>query len=338
MSMVLAHTARMKMETTLDHRAILQNQRSTSLFTIRILADGDPQRSAEPAAYCLAIDTSASSSEAFDARRKLAKLFIRHLPANAELAIVAFNEEASTLHELAPIEDPAAISAMLDELSPMSCGSNLSAGWLLGRRELSKTVISKRELLLLTDGEHTLGIRDELALANLAEQCAREGIHVSTFANARANLPLLGNIARAGAGSFHRSISPGNLPKIVAAELGALRPVAAQNIRLRVHQLDLCEGIAILGPNLGVETQKAQIEYALGDLLTGEERTLCFNLQTPIFPAIDGEACASLAGEELVEIELIYDEICHNGVKSHAIRQRVAVEATDFERLGRVSP
>jgi Ca-activated chloride channel family protein len=316
----------MKIETILDHQTILENRRSTVFFAVRLAADRLGTESAPPAAYCIVLDHSSSIDErVFALARRFAQELVRHLPEAAQFALVALDDSASALVDIAPVADKPALQAMIATIQQSDFGSNLSAGWLLAREQLRNAPPGlPRKILILTDGEHTAGVRDENLLMALAKQCTTEGIAVSTVNLSGANCGLLAEIAELGGGAYHAALTGENVLQIVAAEIGGLAPVAAQNVRVRIKGLDFCEGIEPLGFEIR-ESSAGWLTFAVGDLLSAEERTLCFNLTVPILPCIEDQPCASLASEALLDLEIGYEAVTPTGIFSKSFADTIRV-------------
>jgi Ca-activated chloride channel family protein len=318
----------MKIEVMLDHRTILENRRSTIFFALEFQAPKGPVIEGMGGAYVFVLDRSVSmSGEPFKMGQRAIQFLIRHLPRNAQLAFVIFDEAAELILPLTQASDKGAFRLMVDQLEPSNAGSNVSAAWLLACEEL-QTSAGPRRILLFTDGEHTAGIRDEKVLADLAAQGAKQGIRTSTFQASGGNAPLLEEIARAGQGGFHPNCGGEQLAAIVEKELGGLLPTVAQNVRLRINPSSFCDQIEALGMHHDLKSGAGgQIEVGLGDFLAEELRSACFNLEVQPLPCIDGEACASLEGESLLQVEAFYDEITTTGVVLRRWQQDVLVQA-----------
>ena len=163
--------ARMKIETILDHQTILENRRPQAFFAVRFQAPELPTPSTPPTAYCILLDQSASIDDhARELARRFATQLIRHLPANALLSIVTFHEIAEAVFDLAPAADKSALQFLINSIDSNDYGTNLAAALLLAREQLhhAPPTVASRKILLLTDGEHTAGVRDEKLLEQIA--------------------------------------------------------------------------------------------------------------------------------------------------------------------------
>jgi hypothetical protein len=313
----------MKIETILDHHTILENRRPQTFFAVRFQAPEIPTPASPAAAYCIALDQSASIDDhAAELARRFSTQLIRHLRANSLLSIVTFHETAEAIFDLAPVTDKASLRALVDNIESIDYGTNLSAALLLAREQLrhAPPSIASKKILLLTDGEHTAGVRDENLLEQIAVDCQAQGIQITTIHLGHTNPAFMDRISS----TYYANLSGENLLATVAQELGALQPIAAQNLRLRLKPLEFCEKIEPLGFNFA-ECSDGWLTTAIGDLLSSEERTLCFNLTIPLLPCIDDQPCASLANEALLELEVGYEAVASTGIapKVFAITVRI---------------
>jgi Mg-chelatase subunit ChlD len=77
-----------------------------------------------------------------------------------------------------------------------------------------------------------------------------------------------------------------------------------------------------------VSLPDGRVEYMVGDLVSGEEQILCFAMEALPMPCIDGEPVATFEGEELLELELLYDEITSSEVAPKSFTQVIRIQAT----------
>jgi DNA-binding beta-propeller fold protein YncE/Mg-chelatase subunit ChlD len=139
---------------------------------------GDDTRNADVA---LVIDTSGSMGDPtsaggptkLEAAREAARSFLGQLVAGRDqAAIVQFNSEASVVVPLT--DDPALAIAGLANLSQAS-GTNIGAALALGTQVLTgpeRRRDNNAVLILLTDGDPTVGTAEELAAASAASKAA----------------------------------------------------------------------------------------------------------------------------------------------------------------------
>ena len=66
----------------------------------------------------------------------------------------------------------------------------------------------------------------------------------------------------------------------------------------------------------------------MGDLVSGEERIVVFALSVLPLPTVGGQPVVSLEGEQLLELELAYDEIAADGISSKTFTQIIRIQST----------
>lgn len=321
----------MKTEFHLDYPTILANQSRPVHFAIRFEAETLSAPRVQPAAFCVVLDRSGSMAGApLEKAKEATKLAVRNLRSQDFFGLVVFDEEANVVIPLQPAKDKARLLKRIDEILPGG-STNLTGGWTLGRDELRKAPANTtRRLLLLSDGQLNHGIVEPGAVRQVVvsglehdlvrTSCLGFGEHY--------NEDLLAELARATNGEFHDADGAEKFPAIFAAELDGLQQLAVQNLRVRVQARDFCDGYAALGEYPMVELPDGQREFALGDLVSEEERILCFGVQVLPLPAIDGRPAVSLDGEELLGVEVLFDEFVREGMVSRTIRQTVRIQAT----------
>jgi hypothetical protein len=187
-----------------------------------------------------------------------------------------------------------------------------------------------RRLLLLSDGHLNHGIIEPDQVRQVVTGgLEHDRIRTSCLGFGEAyDEDLMSELARCTNGQFYDATNPEKLPAIFEAELDGLQKLSAQNLRVRIRQLPFCEQIEALGENPCVKLPDGRMEYALGDLVSGEEQVACWALEVLPLPCVNGRPVASLAGESLLEVEVLYDEITATGIESHTFQQTIRVQAT----------
>ena len=321
----------MKIETLLDHQTILANRAQPVGFALRIVADSLNQPRPRPAAFCAVLDRSGSmAGPPLIHAKAAASLAVKHLRVGDYFGLAIFDENAQVVIPLQQVKDKPAMQARIAEINDGG-STNLSAGWLLGRDELRKAPAGvARRLLLLSDGHLNAGIIEPLAINHLVAS----GLEQDTIRTACLgfgdgyNEDLMAEMARVTNGAFYDAASPEKLPAIFTAELDGLQRLAAQNVRVRLQRLNFCEQFVALGEYPATQLPDGRVEFALGDLVSDEERIACFNLEVLPMPCINNQPVVTLEGEELLAVEVLYDEISATGVASQTFTQTVRVVAT----------
>jgi hypothetical protein len=96
----------------------------------------------------------------------------------------------------------------------------------------------------------------------------------------------------------------------------------------RIQALDFCEKYSLLGEYPALSLPNGRMEFAMGDLVSEEERIVCFGVQALALPLINGKPPFDLKGEQLLNVEVLWDEILEQGVVSRTLTQQVRIQAT----------
>jgi ADP-ribosylglycohydrolase len=95
---------------------------------------------------------------------------------------------------------------------------------------------------------------------------------------------------------------------------------------VRLQKLHHCTGVSVLSDYPLVSLAEGGLEIALGDLVSEEERVLVLALEVlPIPPMPDDTPAASLQGEALLDLEILYDELVPDGVTSSKEQRTIEI-------------
>ena len=321
----------MKTEFLLDYPTILANQARPVHFVIRFNAEVLNQPRPRPAAFCAVLDRSGSmAGTALHHAKEAAKVAIRNLRSGDQFGLVVFDNTAQTVIPMQTVKNKKAFYDTIDRITDGG-QTNLTGGWMLGRDELRKTEASTtRRLLLLSDGHINQGIVEpaevkQIVGAGLEQDAVRTSC--LGFGN-NYNEDLMAELARVTNGKFYDAESPDKLSAIFASELDGLQKLVVQNLRVRVQALDFCEKFTLLGEYPALQLPDGRMEFAMGDLVSDEERIVCFGVQALAMPLIDGKPPFDLKGEQLLKVEVLWDEISEKGVFSQTLTQEIRIQAT----------
>lgn len=262
--------------------------------------------------------------------REAAKVAVRNLRPGDRFGLVIFDDEARTVIPLQPARNKQSFYDIIDRITEGG-STNLTGGWMLGRDELCKAEAgTTRRLLLLSDGHLNHGIVEppavrQVVVAGLEQDAVRTSC--LGFGDGY-NEDLMAELARATNGQFYDADSAETLPAIFASELEGLQKLAVQNLRVRIQPLDFCEKYSLLGEYPALQLPDGRMEFAVGDLVSEEDRIVCFGVQALALPLINGQPAFDLKGELLLQVEILWDEILEQGVVSRTLTQEMRIQAT----------
>ena len=321
----------MKINLQLDYRTILANRAQPVHFALQFQAENVSSPRPKPAAFCVVLDRSGSmKGQPLERAKEATCVAIRNLRREDQFALVLFESIAQVAIPLQACPDKQRLIELVNKIATAG-STNLTGGWMLGRDELKKAPAeASRRVLLLSDGLLNVGIVDPVQVRQIvASGLEADAIRTSSLGfGDHYDEKLLADLASVTNGQFYDADSPEKLPSIFAQELDGLQKLAVQNLRLRLKRLDFCESFGLLSGYGSLDLPDGRQEIAVGDLVSDEERILCFSLEVLPLPWVQGAPVLSLEGEKLLEVEILYDEIGETGIVSKRHQQTVRVQAT----------
>ena len=331
----------MKTELKLDYETLCAGKAATTNLVISFTAPHVADKDRRPIAFGVVIDRSGSmEGRPLVAAKDAAKLAVRNLRLEDRFTLVVFDDEAQCLTPLQMIKDK---KALLDQISAIETGgsTNICGGWSLGHEELGRSPDDMpRRLLLLTDGQVNVGITEpERVTAIAASGLERSRVRTSCLGFGDAyNEDLLAEMAKRSSGTFYNANDPEQLPMIFAEELEGLQSIAVQNLRVRVKPLDFCDRLDQLSDYPRTELEGGVIQFAVGDLVSDEQRHMVLQIEVPALPcAPDGSPVATLEGEQLVKVEIVWDAILPESIEHRTHEQIVRIQAVQNPEEVRVN-
>ena len=322
----------MKIQAQLDHSTILANQGCPVHLALELTAPFAEAGERRPMAFCAILDRSGSMAGRPLAHAKAAcEGIIRNLRTSDQFALVTFDDTAEVVLPMATVRDKARAIETVRRIQDRGC-TNLCAGWMLGRDELRKTEhTAARRTLLLSDGLLNRGIIDQPEVSRIVcDGLERSRIRTSTLGFGDCyDENLLEILATGSGGNFYDANSPEKLPAIFESELEGLQRTACQNVRVRVRKLDFCEAWSLYAAFRSVPLPDGRMEISLGDLTSEESATLAFHLDVLPLPLLpDGTAAATLEGERLLELEILWDDLTSPSLASRTHTQTIRILQT----------
>ncbi len=310
----------MKINCQLDYQTILRNLAQPVHVVVKLTAEKIEHQRQNPLAFCVVLDRSGSmAGKPLEHARKACELVVKNLRKEDYFSLVIFDDEAQVVVPLQQVKSKDAVIQVIRQIQDGG-STNLTGGWMLGRDELKKA----------TDGHLNAGIVDPVQVGRIvASGLEKDTVRTSTLGfGDKYSEDILRQLAKASGGDFHDADSPEKLPVIFKEELQGLQQITAQNVRMRVKTLDFCERWGQLSDYSYTSLPDNRIEFSIGDLVSEEDRIMVLLMEVLPLPLFNGQPVASLEGEKLLQLEILWDEIGEKEIKSCQHEQVIRVLGT----------
>ncbi len=212
---------------------------STVHILVKLSAAAAAASDRPPVNLALAIDRSSSmrGPRMAQALRAAAQL-VEKLEPRDRLTIVTFDASARVVFGPAPVTSEAK-SELHEVLADIStgAGTNLAAGMKKAAEALRAVYLREglSRLVLLTDGQPSVGVTNAQKLSELALREAKSGVTITGMGVGEGfDDELLTDIARCGQGGFHYLATPSDIPAAFGRELDGVFSIAATRAELKL--------------------------------------------------------------------------------------------------------
>lgn len=236
----------MQLEAKLEKQNIVPGLRQVNYLLVKLKTPPmavSPTR--QPLVIGLAIDKSWSmKGEKMEATIEAASAMVNWLTRYDYLTVIAYSADVQIVLPLVQLNDKISV---IDKISSIKVGTstNLSGGWLQALRTIESANISNsyKRVILLTDGQATIGIQDPDQFNQIASDHLSRGISTTTIGFGEdINEEVLRKISLSGGGNFYYVENPEHTSEIFFKEFGDIGALYAQGIELK---LKFNEGIKI---------------------------------------------------------------------------------------------
>lgn len=243
----------------------------------------------QPLVLGLALDRSWSMKGAkMDAVIQASASLVNWLTRRDFLTAVAYAEDVQVIQPLVALAEKNSVIHRLNSIQ-VGTSTNLSGGWLhvLRTLELQPIADGYKRVILLTDGNPTLGIKDPVQLIQIAADAYKKGISTTVigFGN-DFNEILLKEIAEAGGGNFYYIETPEETGDIFFKEFGDIGTLYAQSIELKVDfprgmdYLDIVSEVSSYSEPDPEETGRTKtLVIEVGDMRADDVKSLVLQLR-----------------------------------------------------------
>lgn len=253
-----------------------------------------------PLVIGLAIDKSWSmKGEKMEAVIDAASALVNWLTRNDYICIVAYSADVQIVQPLVQLKDKLTV---IDKIRSIQVGTstNLSGGWLQALRLLEGASIQNayKRVILLTDGQATLGIKEPEQFNEISSSHFSRGISTTAIGVGNDfNESSLKEIANKGGGNFYFINNPEEAAGIFFREFGEVGSLYAQAVELKLFYPD---GVRLheFYNDYPITTDESSTTVQMGDIRADDLRNIVLALE--INPQ------KNIPLENLVDIQLSY--------------------------------
>lgn len=316
----------MQIEAKLDRRKINHEAPGAVHLMVTATAPEVAESQQKPRDLVIAIDVSSSMSDPATAagpiptKLELAKVAARRFVENLDhrdcVGLVVYTDEVMVLTSIAELTEThrALLIERIGQLQPVS-GTNLTDGCLRSLALLAECPASNdrvRRVILFTDGLPTVGVTKYPEVMEAIRARLDGKTPITTIGFGAKIVPtgtgqggydpeLLTSIARESGGNFIHAEGADGILEAFALELGALRSVAATDVRLEIRPGADVHVKEVLN-DFTVRTEGDIVTVTIGPLYSGERQHIVIALELPVrdhaFPRDTLAAAVRLTGVE----------------------------------------
>ncbi len=232
----------MQIEGKLEYPVAVAGKQHENHLLVRLKTPPVVQGQRQPLIVGLAIDKSWSmKGEKMDAVLDASCALVNWLTRLDYIAVIAYSNDVQVVQPTTNLTEKVSVTDKIRNIQ-VGTSTNLSGGWLQALRAVESKQVEGafRRVILLTDGNPTLGIKDPDQLIQLAKDHASRGISTTTIGvGDDFNEEMLRAIAEAGGGNFYFIDNPEQASDIFFQEFGEIGALFAQAIEVKV---DLPQG------------------------------------------------------------------------------------------------
>ncbi len=279
----------MKASIVVDH--VFDPERNGFIARALVRLAGEPATGTTytPMNLALVLDHSGSmAGDKLQRAKEAAAMCVRRLRPDDVVSVVIFDDSVTTLAE--PAKGDAQANMPRDIEAIRAGGStNLSGGWLRGRELLAKGAKlvpagGVNRLILLTDGQANVGIKDPEQLMGLCQKATVKKITTSTIGFGEDfDERLLASMADAGGGNTYYIETPEQAPGVFEEEIEGLLTLSAQNLRLHIQPESATDLVRVRNVYPSHPFENGVI-VDVGDLYAREPKSVLMEFVLPAAP------------------------------------------------------
>jgi Ca-activated chloride channel homolog len=239
-----------------------------------------------PLNLCLVLDRSGSMEGApFEFAKQACAYLVDQLTEQDVLSIVTFSD---TVDVVMPPRKIVNKQLVKDHIMRLTVGdtTNIYDALVVGTQQATSVNLPgyQTHLILLTDGEPTVGIKDFSTIVSAAARAKEFGFHITALGfGPDYNEELLAGIARRSGGKYYYIDQPQRIPEVFQQELVRLMTVVARNPKLEVQLARWVQVRQAFGGELQMQGRTATLN--LVDVERGSTLNPVLELEFPNHPA-----------------------------------------------------
>jgi Ca-activated chloride channel homolog len=301
------------------NRASLKPNSGTSVYVAVDLTPSAASVAGRNRSISLAIDSSGSmDGEKIEQARAAALGLIKQLRPTDQISIVSFDDKVVVQLPMSRVGNSREFVSAVKALSVgglTSMYDGLEAAFKQARQTSQEPGMVNR-VLLLTDGNPTVGKTDGKEFVTLAQGMRESGITITAIGiGTDYNEFLLQKVAEAGGGLWHHiDDAKGNLPQIFQEQAAQMAGTVVANPELKVTIMsgaELADAYSVrpvLNRLPRPRFDAGVFTIPLRDLIAGEEQTLVFRMGVPAKPAGKGTLIRFSLVEAVQDVEVAFTD------------------------------
>src|SRR5213596_1721326 len=291
------------------NRAALKPNAGTSVYIAVDLTPSAAVIAGRVRSISLAIDSSGSmDGEKIDQAKEAALALLKQLRPTDEISIVSFSDTVTVQLPMSKVGNSREVAAAVKAISVSGLTSmyaGLDAAFQQARRGAQEAGTVNR-VILLTDGNPTVGKTDGREFVSLAQNMREAGITITAIGiGTDYNESLLQKVAESAGGLWHHiDAGKGDLPQVFQDQAAQMAGTVVSNPELKVSIMpgsELADAYSVrpvLNRLPRPKLEGGAFTVPLRDLIAGEQQTLVFRIGVPARPA----GKATLLRFSLVEV------------------------------------
>ena len=259
---------------------------STVHLLARLAADPAEAGGRAPINLALVIDRSSSMRGPRMAQAlRAAGLVVERLEARDRLTVVVFDAAARVVFGPDSMSEPNREKAVRSLANlETGVGTNLAAAIKLGADKLRAGYVrgALSRLILLTDGQPSVGVTDPERLSAIAAVEGQSGVAITAMGIGEGfEEELLADMARRSGGGFYYLAGPADIPAAFGRELAGLFAIAATAAELKLVPAEPITAVDLLH-RLPARPVDDGLVVEVGEVAAGEPRLVLFRLTRDI--------------------------------------------------------